>query len=61
MTPTEETHLGLLIFVSFWAFASTSVLGTIGSEWRWRWVAWSRATSFVASSLVAAYCLWRLL
>ena len=32
MTSTEETHLGLLIFASFWAFASVSVLGTIGPE-----------------------------
>ncbi len=61
MTPTEETHLGLLFFASFWAFASASVLGTIGPEWRWRWAAWLWLASFVASCVVAAYYFWRLL
>ncbi len=55
MTPTEETYLGLLIFASFRAFASASVPGTIGPEWRWRMVAWLWLVSFVA------YYLWRLL
>ena len=61
MTPTEETHLGLLIVASFWAFVSASVLGTIGPEWRWRLAAWLWLASFVAFSLVAAYYFWRLL
>ena len=51
----------MLVFASFWAFASAPVLGTIGPEWRWRMVAWLRAISFVASSLGATYYLWRLL
>jgi hypothetical protein len=61
LTPTEETYLGLLIFASFRAFVSASVVGTIGPEWRWRMAAWVWAASFAASSLVAACYFWRLL
>ena len=61
MTPAEETHLGLLVFASFWAFAGPFVLGTIGPERRWRWPASLRTVSFVAPCLVAAYYFWRLL
>jgi hypothetical protein len=61
MTLEEETFLGLLLFASLWAFASASVVGTIGPEWRWRWAAWLWLGSFVASCVVAAYYFGRLL
>jgi hypothetical protein len=61
MSPAGEPYVGLLFFAFLWAFASASVVGTIGPEWRWRRAAWSWLASFVASSLIAAYYFWRLL
>jgi hypothetical protein len=54
MTLAEETYLGLLIMAVFWAIFS----GACVHE-RQRTASW--ASSFLAASLVAAYCFGRLL
>ena len=60
MSPAEETNLWWLILAASWAFASALVLGIDGpDEWS-RVGAWFWAATFAASSLAAAYFLWRL-
>jgi hypothetical protein len=58
--PEDEVFLGLFIIAAFWAlFSGAVVLLNIHemaqkSDWRW-------AMSLAASSLVMAYCFWKLL
>ena len=64
MSPTDETYMGLLAFACFWAAVSVAstvfvVMSTRGE--RLRWAAWFWACSFGVSSLVAAYCFWKLI
>jgi hypothetical protein len=56
----SETYLGLLIMAAFWAFFSGAVVVLIEREASRR-EALSWAVSFVAGTLVAAFCFGMLL
>lgn len=56
MSPEKKTSLGWFAFTAFWAFMSATAMTTMVHEERSRW-----ACSFGASSLVAAYCFWKLI
>jgi hypothetical protein len=60
MNAEQETYVGLFIMAGVWALLSGAVVvlsireASQRSAWRW-------AASLAVASLVAAYCLWRLL
>lgn len=56
----EDIYLGLLIMAGLWAiFSGACVVAT--AQARQRSASWFWASSFLAASLVAAYCFGRLL
>ncbi len=60
MSDAEAYYLSVLTFSAMWSALSAAML--IGSAHEEnRGSAWFWAASFVASSLGAAYCFWRLL
>jgi hypothetical protein len=56
----EETYLGLLIMTGLWAIFSGACV-VASAQARQRTASWFWATSFLAASLVAAYCFGTLL
>ena len=60
MTPAEETYLGLLVIAVFWALFSGACVVAYVHESQ-RTASWAWASSFLAASLVAAYCFGRML
>jgi hypothetical protein len=60
MSAAEETCLGLLVMAGLWAvFSGACVVAS--AHTRERRASWGWASSFLAASLVAAYCFGRLL
>jgi hypothetical protein len=60
VSAVEETYLGVLIVTGSWAiFSGARVVAT--AQARQRSASWLWASSFLAASLVAAYCCGRLL
>ena len=60
MSPAEETYLGLLVITAFWAlFSGACVVAYVYESQRTS--SWAWASSFLAASLVAAYCFGRML
>jgi hypothetical protein len=58
--PEDEVFLGLFILAAFWALFSGAVvllsIHEMAQRSAWRW-----AMSLAASSLIMAYCFWKLL
>ena len=60
LSAAEEIYLGLFVITFFWAiFSGACVVACVQA--RERRASWAWASSFLASSLVAAYCFGRLL
>jgi hypothetical protein len=60
MSAAEEIYLGLFVITFFWAlFSGAYVVACVQA--RERRASWAWASSFLAASLVAAYCFGRLL
>jgi len=60
VSTAEETYLGLLIMTGIWAiFSGACVVAT--AQARERSASWLWLSSFLAASLVAAYCFGMLL
>ena len=59
-TVEGDTHVGLLIMAVLWAIFSGACV-VAATHARERRSSWGWASSFVAASLVAAYCFGRLL
>jgi hypothetical protein len=60
LSSSEETYLGIFVIAFCWAlFSGACVVATAHA--RERSATWTWASSFLASSLVAAYCFGKLL
>jgi hypothetical protein len=60
LSSSEETYLGIFVIAFCWAlFSGACVVASVQA--RQHTSSWARASSLLASSLVAAYCFGRLL
>lgn len=60
VSAAEESYLGLLVMTGLWAIFSGACV-VASAQARQRSASWLWASSFLAASLVAAYCFGRLL